>query len=1042
MKALIRAAALRPVAVSIIALAITLFGLVSLRGLSVDLLPAVDVPRITITTLYEGVAPEEIETLVTRPVEQGMSAVQGVTRIEAVSSEGLSRVQLQFDWGTDLGDALDDVRGALDRLRSQLPEDADPPNVHKFDLSSVPVAFLGLTGPGDQRRLKFMAEDELSRALERLPGVASVQVQGGQDREIRVSLDGARLAALGVSADQVVQALKRENRTVSAGDMRQAGRHVVIRTAGEFTNLAELDEVVVTTRDGNPVRVRDLGRSVDSIRRVKSYLFVDGAPGVRLRVFKQSGANTVEVADALQQEIERLNRDNAGRAHLAVLWDSSDFIKASVSNLESGAALGALLAVLVLLIFLRNLRATAIVATAIPLSIIATFGLMHFRGMTLNVISFGGLALGVGMVVDGAIVILENIHRKRVEGLAPLEAAVSGASEVSGAVVAGTLTTVSVFVPVVFVGGFAGVIFGEMAEVVTFALFCSLVAALTLVPMLAARLLAKSATPAGRLSGGIERRLTRLEDAYGRVLTSVLAAPWAIVMLAVVLLGASVALVPRLGTELMPESDEGRLEADLELPVGTPVETTREVIREAEKRARDALEPGELEHVMSSAGPEAWWRPTGSNEGELDLMLVPATQRKRSVEEIELGIRRALDGMPGATFSIRAASNNILKRIVQHGEDRIGIEIRGHDLEQADALANRLKGLAREVPGITFARPDREMGQLERVLHVDRARAAELGLGSGDVAAAVETYVLGSVATRYRDKGDEFDIRVQLAEGDRESLEQLGRLPIVSASGAKVALSTLVRVEERLGPSSISRLDQERSLRVNLGTAGRPLSEIAQDLQAKVDTVPRPDGFAIALTGELSQQDDTLTGLLLGILLASFLVFATMAVQFESIRHPLVVMASVPVAFSGVVAALLVTGTTLNMNSMLGAIVLVGIAVNNAIVLVDTTNLMRREHGLDVRSALVRAGQRRLRPILMTTFTTLLGLLPMAVSAGEGSELQAPLSRAVIGGLATSTLVTLFLIPCVYQLMEGRRRERRREQGRVLLPDVESAGAE
>ncbi len=1021
MMALIRGSALRPVAVSVIALAVTLFGFVSLRQLAVDLLPEVDVPRITITTRYEGVAPQEIETLITRPVEQATSTVQGVTRMEAVSSEGLSRVQLQFDWGTELETALDDVRVAVDRVRSSLPETADPPSVHKFDLSSVPIAFLGLTGPGDQRRLKFMAEDELSRALERLPGVASVEVQGGEDREIRVSLDAERLVAQGVSAQQVVRALANENRSVSAGDMRQAGRQVVIRTAGEFTNLQEIEAVVVATRDGRPVHVRDLGTVVDSIRRVRSHLFVDGDPGVRLRVFKQSGANTVQVAAAVDREIARINRDYAGRVQLSVLWDSADFIKASVANVQNGAGVGALLAVLVLLVFLRNWRATAIVAVVIPLSIVATFGLMYFRGMTLNIISFGGLALGIGMLVDAAIVILENIHRKRAEGLSAFDASVEGAREVAGAVVAGTLTTVSVFVPVIFVGGFAGVIFGEMAEVVTFALVCSLVAALTLIPMLATRLLAKGASPQGRVSAGIERRLSAMERAYGRLLSAVLFAPWAVVFGAVVVLFVSVSMVSRIGTELMPDSDEGRIEADLELPVGTPLDKTRQVIVASEKRVRDSLQPGELEHVVSSAGPEAWWRPGGSNEGEIDLMLVPVADRDRGIEAIELGIRRSLDGIPGARFSIRASSSNILKRIVRRGEDRIGVEIRGHDLVQADALAARVVAAAREVPGITFARPDREMGQLERVLHVDRTRAAELGLGSADVAAAVETYLLGSVATRYRDQGDEFDIRVQLAAGERERLSQLDNLPVVSPSGVRVALASLVRVEDRLGPSSISRLDQERSLRVNLGTAGRPLNEIARDLRIQMADIPKTEGFEVALTGELAEQDETFTSLLIGILLASFLVFSTMAVQFESLRHPLVVMASVPVAFSGVIASLFLTGTTLNMNSMLGTIVLVGIAVNNAIVLIDYTNMLRRQQGMSVRAALIAAGQRRLRPILMTTCTTLLGLLPLALSSGEGSEMQAPLARAVIGGLTTSTLVTLLLVPCVYLLMEARR---------------------
>ena len=1037
MKGLLRLAVSRPVGVSILYLAIALFGLVAFRQLAVDLLPEVDVPRISITTTYEGVAPEEIETLLTRPIEQATSTVEGVDRIEAVSSEGLSRVQLQFAWGTKLDQALDDVRVALDRIRARLPEDADPPNVYKFDLASIPVAFMGVTGTGDPRLLKFLAEDELSRALERVPGVASVTADGGRDREIHVSLDSARLAALGISAQEVAAALARENRTVSAGDMQDRGREVVIRTAGEFTSLAEIGSVVVATRDGKPVQVEDLGAVEDAARKVRSELYIDGEPGIRMRVYKQSGANTVEVAAAVRREIERLNTAYAGRAHLMILWDSSDFIKAAVTNVQSSAGAGAVLAVLVLLIFLRSIRGTLVVATAIPLSIIATFALMYARGMTLNVISFGGLALGVGMLVDGAIVILENIHRKRQQGLPANEAAVEGAREMGGAVIAGTLTTVAVFVPVVFVTGFAAVVFGEMAQVVAFALMCSLAVALTLVPMVAARLFAHTRPgetldtdrswlgPIHRLGRGLAavlgRFLDRIDDTYERSLRAGLATPWAVVVGSVALLVASILVSSRVGMELMSEADEGRLTVSLELPVGTPLDTTDEVMKDVEERVRGAVNPAELEHTMRSVGPEAWWRPGGSYEGSLSVTLVPVGQRQRGIDAIEASVRRALDGIPGAKIRVLKESSNILTRIVRHGDDRITVELRGHDLQVADELAREVTQVIRDTPGVTYARPDREMGQLERVLHVDRERAAELGLGSADVAEAVEHYVLGRVATRYRDQGDEFDVRVQLAMSERERLAQLPRLPIVAPSGERVALESLVRIEERRGPSSISRVNQERTLRINAGAAGRPIDAINGDLRTRLDAVAVPEGFSLEIGGELEEQRKTFGTLLLGILLALFLVYATMAIQFESLVDPLVVMLSVPFAFIGVVATLLLTGTTLNMNSLLGAIILVGIVVNNAIVLVDYTNLLRREQGFALHRAIVTAARRRLRPILMTTLTTALGLLPLALGTVEGSEIQAPLARTVVGGLVSSTLVTLLLVPSVYLLMEGRR---------------------
>ncbi len=1016
MRALIALAVRRPIGVSILCLAVVMLGVVALQSLAVDLLPSVDVPRITVTTVYDGVAPAEIETLVTRPIEQATATIEGVERIEAESSEGLSRVQLQFSWGTSLDDALDEIRVAVDRVRASLPEDADAPSIHKFDLAQMPIFHLGLTGSSDTRQLKHIAVEELSRALERVVGVAAVQIDGGQDREIRVALDVTRLEALSVTVGEVTAALAKENRNVSAGDMQQAGREVVIRTAGEFTSLADIEDVVVTTRDGEPVRVRDLGAVVDTIREVRSELFIDRKPGIRLQVFKQSGANTVEVAALVRQEVEALNAQHRERAELSVLWDASDFIEMAVTNVEVSAGIGAVLAAMVLLLFLRSVRATLVVAVAIPISVIATFALMHFAGMTLNIISFGGIALGVGMLVDSAIVILESIDRARA-GRTAEQAAVEGAAEVAGPVVAGTVTTVAVFLPVVFVGDLAGVLFGEMALVVTFALLCSLVVALTLVPMLCSRLFAPSARDAP------SARRTQVfgwgEQRYGALLRACASAPWAVVLASVVVFGAGLAFLRHVDFELMPTADEGMLDIDLDLPAGTPLETTSRITREAEARVLAALEPGELEHVITSVGPEAWWRPGGSHEGEVELTLVPVGQRERSVLDVQAAARKALADVPLSRLRIRPRSSNILTRIIQRGQDRLAVEIRGHDLETLDRLAAEVVPRLREVPGVAHAEVSRELGKLERVLHVDRARAAELGLGSAEVASAVEHYVLGRVATRYREHGDEHDVRVLLADHDRRRLELLPSLPIVAPSGERVPLGSLVTIVEARSPSSIERVDQQRVLKIDVGVGKRALGDISRDVRARLDEVPEPAGYDILVSGEVEEQSDTFSSLLVGILLACFLVFATMAVQFESLRQPLLVMASVPFSFVGVVASLLATGTPFSMNAFLGAIVLVGIVVNNAIVLVDCTNALRAS-GVSLLEAVIGAGSRRLRPILMTTLTTMLGLLPLAVGVGEGSEVQAPLARAIVGGLATSTLVTLVLIPCLYLLAERR----------------------
>jgi hydrophobic/amphiphilic exporter-1 (mainly G- bacteria), HAE1 family len=1019
---LTRIAVERPIGTGLICAAVVLIGIISVRQLAIDLLPEVDFPRISIVTSYPGVGPEEIETLITRPIEQTVATIDGIEEINAVSAEGLSRIQLQFAWGTNLDAAVNDVRAYLDRLANRLPEDADRPVVYKFDLASVPVATIGLSGGGDSRRLRYLADETLSRRLERVPGVASVTVRGGRVREIRVELDAGRLVSLGVSATEIVQALRADNRNVSAGDMRETGREVLVRAVGEWQSPEQVAGTLVATREGRPVYVRDVATVLDTFQEAKNELWVNGEPGITLRVAKQSGGNTVEVVEGLRAEIERINLDYEGRLRVWLLTESGEFIKSAVTNVQYAALFGASLAVMVLLFFLRDVRATMLIAVAIPFSVVASFALMYFADYTLNVISFGGLALGIGMLVDNAIVILENIHRKREQGLAGARAAIEGAREVGSAVLAGTLTTISVFAPVLFLGGFAGIFFAEMAGVVSFSLGCSLLVALTLVPSLAARVLRKRVDKQRGALARIERGMGDLERGYGWVLRRVLREPWYALALAVLLLAASTRLVPLVGLELMPETDEGTFDVDMELPVGTPVERTAVVIRDMEQRVRAVVRPDELAHIVTSAGPANWFRPGGGHEGEVEVTLVPVSQRERGIDEIMADVRKAVSGVPDASIRMRKGSSNFLMRLMRGSSgERLVVEVRGHDLESAAALAGVVRDAMSQIEGVADVRVEREEGLEERTVEVDAARAADLGLTRAEVAGTLETYVLGTVAARFRDRGDEFDVRVQLREEDRRDLERLGALPIITRSGDVVPLSSVAAMGGRKGPTSISRVDQERVLRVFGGLGERPLSEVVVDVRAALDRIELPENFSLAISGEHEQQQETFGGLAVGIVLAILLVYAVMGVQFESLRHPLVVMAALPFGFVGVIATLVITGTTLNMNSFLGAIVLVGIAVNNAIVLVDYTNMLRRESGLPLEHAVLEAGRRRLRPILMTTMTTALAMLPLALNLGEGSEIQAPLARVVVGGLIVSAAVTVFLVPCLYYVMERRR---------------------
>ncbi len=1007
-----------PIGTSVIYLVVVVLGIVGLLGLVIDLLPEIDAPRITVTTAYEGVAPQDIETLLTRPIEQAVSTVDGVERLESTSSEGLARVTLHFEWGVPLDEAVNDVRAQLDRARANFPDAADAPTVLKFDLSGASVAHLGLAGTGDARRLRFLAEDELARRLEAVPGVARVDVRGGRVREIRVELARDRIAALGIDAESISNALARANRNVSAGNMIANGQEVVIRTEGEFRSLAEIGNVVVAHREGRAIQLRELAEIHDGIQEVRDELWVDGVPGIRLIISKQSGANTIEVVRALREEVEKINREYAGRLELSMLRDSGEFIEDAIGSVLDALLIGGALAVLVLLAFLRDVRATMVVSTAIPISVLATLALMYFMGITLNLMSFGGLALGIGMLVDNAIVVLENIYRKHENGLDPDEAAVEGCREVTGPVIAGTATTLAVFVPVVFLRGFAGVFFREMAVVVCFSLLCSLIVALTLVPMIASRLLRGSARTPVAAAKAPPRVLER---GYRRLLAMVLRRPGTAIGLASALFISTSLLVPKLGTELMPEADEGRVKVSVQLPVGTPVTQTSQTLRELAEVVEATLAPGELVHLVVVAGPETWWRPAGGNEGQLDLMLVDASEREHTQTEIIAQLRSALADVPGADIRVTADTDNVLLRVMRGGnDDRLSVDIIGHDLVLSEQLGEEVEAVAGSVEGVRHARPSRELGQLERALIVDRTRLAELGIGSAEIASAVEHYVLGRVSTRYRDQGDEFDIRVVLRKQDRERLEQLESLPVplpTDSTGAPrtVPLGQFARIQERVGPSSITREDQQRILKIGLGVGDRDLGSVAADLEQALDEIAVPEGFSLRVGGEFIEQERMFSRLLFGGLLSLFLVYAVMAIQFESLVVPLVVMSSVPFALTGVILALLLSDTTLNMNSALGVIVLIGIVVNNAIVLIDHVAQLERE-GVPRAEAIHEGSAHRLRPVLMTTLTTLLGMAPLALGFGDGNELQAPLARAVVGGLSLSTMVTLLIVPAILQV--------------------------
>jgi HAE1 family hydrophobic/amphiphilic exporter-1 len=1014
----------RPVTVVMACLMAILLGAIAFLEIPVDLMPETEYPTLSVNVGYPGVAPQEMETLVARPLEQALAATPGVEEVTSSSSEGRASVRLRFNYGMNLDEAAAEMRSRLDRARGSLPDDIEPPTLYKYDVSQYPIMYLTVASPTmDAKELRMFAEKNVQYRLERTPGVAATDIRGGLRRQIHVKLSLEKLRALNLSVNDVVNTLRNENLNRPVGPVNEGRYEVLVRTEGEFRDIRDILDVAVATRNGVNIYVRDIATVEDSHEDVRFMVSVDGKPAVRLYIYKQSGANTVEIAERVREEVAKINRDYDSIA-MNVQWDSSEFIVAAVNNVKTSTIIGAALAILVLLFFLRSFTSTLIIGAAIPISVIATFALMYFNGFTLNTVSFGGLALGVGMLVDNAIVVLENIFRHREEGLDGKEAAILGSKEVAVAITASTLTTIAVFVPVLFMEGVAGQTFQQLAWVVSFALFCSLLAAITIVPMLCAKFLRRQLPGAKTrgLLGWIGRRLDNLATGYERVLDWSLRRRAVVVGSAAALFAGAVYVWPLIGVELEPELDEGMIWISATLEPGTRVEVTDQVMKRMEQIVRENVP--EARSIMSEAGSDSNWRAEGGNEGDMRVYLIDQDQRDRSAAEIATKLRTMLTPGPGTLVQTRVRGSVRTSGSSAFGEGRLSVEVRGHDFEISKDLADQVLAAMLATEGVASAELSRQPGTPEMVVSVDRQKAHSMGLTVSQVAQAMETSIGGTRASMYREEGDEFDILVRLAKEDRIDITQLGRVALRLPDGSTIPASAVVKMERREGPVEITRADQQRIVVVSGVIEDRDLGSVVEDLRARLDEIPRPPDYEFVFGGEYEEQQEAFRQMTFAALLALLLVYMVMASQFESARDPLIILFSVPLAFVGVALILLMTGTNFNMQGFLGVIILVGIVVNNAIVLVDYTNLLRREHGYGVRDAVITAGARRLRPILMTTITTVLGLVPMSLGLGEGGELQVPMARVIIGGLTTSTLITLVFIPVVYFTLETWRESR------------------
>ncbi len=1012
----------RPIFTIMITLVVLVLGFIAVSRLPIDLMPDITYPTLNISTSYPNTAPAEMEQMITRPIEEAMSSVPGVEEVFSSSSQGMSTVRVMFNWGTNLDEASNDVRERLDRIVGRLPEEVQRPTLRKFDPAQMPVLQLGVLSELDPIQVRKIIDQQISYRLERVPGVASIDVWGGLEREIQVNLFPDKVKALGLPLDLLISKIRQENIDLPAGTIEKGNYEIVVRIPGVYTEIDQIKETIVAMRQGAPIRLRDIASVEDTFRRITRIARVNDIPGIRMMVYKQSGKNTVKIVEGVMAEIEKLKEDYP-QFQFIPIRDSAKFIRRAISNVSSSALYGGLLAVFVLMFFLTNIRSTLVIATAIPISVIATFTLIYFGGMTLNVMSLGGLALGVGMMVDNSIVVLENIFRMKQGGIPTYKACVDGTREVTGAIIASTVTTLIVFLPMAFVRGSSGIMFKQLAYVVTFSLLCSLFVALTIVPLSSSRLLAGVGNPGSNSGSKISARFKKIfagmESGYKRILHWSLDHKTRVLVLAGGLLAISLFLIRFIGQEYLPQTDEGEVRVTVEMEVGTRLQVMDQKLKEVAELVKQYVP--ELDSLEEGAGSGGW--RGGANQGSITLRLKPKSERGRSSADIAAALSRQLSQVPGSQIRTNASGSQMMFGMRGGGgQERLQVEIRGYDLDIAQALAQQVMRVVQATRGVTDVRISRLEGTPEEHLIIDRQKASEMKLSVNQVASFVQTVLMGTQASQFREGGREYRILVKVKDSEKLDINDILDLTMTNSDGQPISLRNVINVQAMRGPQRIERRDRERIITVSSEIAGRDMGSVISDVRQGLKAVPVPRDFTIGFTGDYEEQQKAFRELLISILLALFLVYMVMAMLYESLRDPLIVMFSVPLAIIGVVFILFLTGTTFNVETYIGCIMLGGIVVNNAILLVDYTNLLRRRDKMHLRDAIEEAGRRRLRPILMTALTTIMAMIPLALGLKEGSEVQTPLARAVIGGLISSTLITLIVVPVVYSLFERKEK--------------------
>jgi HAE1 family hydrophobic/amphiphilic exporter-1 len=1008
----------RPITFLMMTLILLGFGFYGLQNLRLNLYPDVSFPTITVYTSYEGVAPEDIETLVTRPIEESVGSISGIRRVRSLSSQGASVVKLNFEWGTDLYQAENDVRKELGFVERAIPDDAETPLVFSYDPNQEPIVVLTVTSNArSARELRTYSKQVLEQRIERINGIASAETSGGLERQINVRIDNQQMRLFNLTIADISQKLQQENIQVPAGQLTEGNTIYSLRTIGEFKDVNQIRNTIITVRDGQPLLLKDVATVDDGIAQPIGNVRVNGEDGVVLNIYRQSDANVVTAANSVVNSLEEIQRSLPSDVRVGVLTNKADFIEQSISNLLITGIQAIILVILILLVFLRSGRSAMIIAISIPVSIITTFLVMDMADLSLNIISLSGLTLAVGLVVDNAVVVLENIFHFREEGADRDSASINGAKEVAVPVVVSTITTLVVFLPILFVPGIAGFLFRDLALTISFSLVISALVALTLIPLMTSQFYKEEAVDfqaKNKVALFFTNLLQKLEKTYHDQLQKVIDRSGLVVLSAVLLFLASLPLFYVIGGEFFPRVDENAFVLEVQREPGVNLFELERSMGQVEAIVQQEVPEARL--IVSDYGDKEGIEGAddpGGFTGTVRIELVSQGERDRTQAEITSSLIRELQVVPGVQIQ-----EVIIDPLSPDGENGLIVQIFGYDAETKQELAEGIKERLLNIDGINSVFSSSDQGRPELRLIMDRERISRVGMNTNQVATAVSNAVKGNIATAFVDQGVEFEVVVELAPQDKAQSVDLTNIQIQTPAGEWMPLKNLARVERYTGPTNVLRIDQERVVEVTAELAGIDLAAASAQAREQLDQVNWPDEYRYEISGTAEEQAESFGFLMIAFMIAGILTYMVMASQFESLVEPFIIILTIPLALTGVLLMLWITGTSISVTSMVGLILLTGIVVNNGIVMIDYIKILQAR-GTNRKEAVVEGATRRLRPILMTAFTTILSMVPLALELGTGSETWSPMARTVIGGLTMSTLLMLFVVPCFYNIING-----------------------